>query len=160
MAQSAVMQNSMQYSATDDSILNPLNELHCHTVIFMFSYWYKKKQNDYLKAGASFGSTPKSGQSAAQLKKQMSIHLQTDKENKNRYYKFIKRILDQRWNETSDIGSYAQILSERILVKNFGEARPVYDLDGETSFKPTHSIFNSAGNYIGNTGDSLNSFFN
>jgi hypothetical protein len=39
----------------------------------------------------------------------------------------MKRILDQKWNDPSDIKNYAQILSERILVKNFGSSKPVYE---------------------------------
>lgn len=59
MKQCASLQNSLHISTTDDSILTPLNELHCHTVIFIFNYWFKKKQTQYLSKAASFGSQTK-----------------------------------------------------------------------------------------------------
>jgi hypothetical protein len=59
MKQCGILQNSLLVSTTDDSILTPLNELHCHTVIFMFNYWYRKKQTQYLSKAASFGNQTK-----------------------------------------------------------------------------------------------------
>ena len=49
MRLSAKLNKSIEFEAGDDGLLSPLNELLCQMLIFMFNFFYRKKQTSYME---------------------------------------------------------------------------------------------------------------